>query len=108
MENLLLIIFSAIISIPFILLEILIDKWLVKQGYMRTSKKIWWVFIGIYSVILAKQFFLKDLSWWITSSIILLGSVFASNRYELNQSFQKGKWWWIPEEKKKKKRLNSI
>jgi hypothetical protein len=101
-EHLLLLLSSAVFAIPIILIGYLFNIFLAKWGYIRPSKESPFSWIATYLLILGKQIWYKELPWQIFIPAILLGIVLSANRYELNQSFKKGRWWWKPKKAKNK------
>lgn len=103
-EIFLLLLSSAVLSVPFILMGYLSNFFLVKWGYIRFRKESLLSWITTYLLILGKQIWYKELPWQIFIPAMLLGIVLSANRYELNQSYKKGRWWWKKEERKLNRR----
>lgn len=91
---------SAALSLPFILTGYIINFFLIKWGYIRFRKESPLFWITVYLIILVKQIWYAELPWQIFTIALLFGIALSGNRYELNQSFKKGRWWWKPKEKK--------
>lgn len=93
-EIIILLLSSAIIAIPFILLSRLINGFLLKYGYIRPRKENVLNWITTWLLIFGKQLLYPGLPWGITAIILILGLIFSDNRYELSQTTKKGRWWW--------------
>jgi hypothetical protein len=99
------IIFPILITILLCIPAILFDIWFCKIGVSRDSKIE--IIITTFVLVFLKQFFYKDLSWWISGIIVIFAATLSVHRFDFGKTLKHGKWWWATEEKKKKKYSNS-
>ena len=83
------------LAIPGLLLE----KWLVKKGFVRDQSGI--ILFGAVCLTFIKRVWFENLSWWIMLLIIILATTLGANRADLWTTFRRGRWWWKPENENK-------
>ncbi len=96
------IIFSSLISIPFIFIGLRIDTFLADQGMVRSAKGAV-VFSAIFSAFV-NPYLIKSLSWWVYIIIALITLSLLVHQFELRESSKRGAFWWKREGKKKSKK----
>jgi hypothetical protein len=101
MEILKYILFSSLISIPFVFIGLRIDTFLAEQGLIRSSKGA--VIFGAIFSVFVKPFLFKSISWWIYSIMVLISLWLVVHQFELRESSKRGAFWWKREGKKNKK-----
>jgi len=100
MEILKYILFSSLISVPFVFLGLSIDTFLAQQGLIR-SDKVATIFGAIFFVFV-KPFLFAFISWWIYSIMVLIGLLLLVHQFELRESSKRGAFWWKREDRKEK------
>jgi hypothetical protein len=91
-----------LITVAFLIPELVVENALVRMGYVRDYKLV--IIIGTLCLVLIKSLWLKDLSWWIWGPLIILSTVLGTNRGELGASIKHGAWWWKKTERKGKRK----
>ena len=100
MEILKYILFSSLISVPFVFLGLRIDTFLAEQGLIRSAKGAV-VFSAIFSAFV-NPYLIKWLSWWIYIIMVLINLSLLVHQFELRESSKRGAFWWKREGKKEK------
>lgn len=79
-------------TLIFSILGVLIASWMEKNGFARKDYPA--TIIGVFGLVLIKNILFQNVSWWLWSLVIILGIIFALNRYDLWVTMNKGRWWW--------------
>jgi hypothetical protein len=75
-----------------ILFGVLIERWLVINGFVR-NKTNSVIIIAICSVLIRQIWFIS-MSWWYFVPFIILAMIFGVNRGDLWTTMNRGRWWW--------------
>ena len=100
MEILKYILFSSLISVPFIFIGLRIDAFLAQQGLIR-SDRVAVVFGAIFSAFV-NPYLIKFLSWWMYIIMVLVTLSLLVHQFELRESSKRGAFWWKREDRKEK------
>ncbi len=90
-----------LISVVLIAPGLILEYWFVKMGYVRDNK--WMIIVLTISLVVIKQLWFKDISWWVWGIATVLGIILGGNRGDLGETIKSGAWWWKSEKKRKRK-----
>lgn len=88
---------TALIGVGVGMTVFWIQRWLISRGIVRRGQLGAPIFA--VAVVVARQIWFMDVSWWFYVPFTILAAIVGTNRGDLSTTGNRGRWWWKKEDK---------